>query len=696
MMKEVDRMPFVQKLPEWNKVGVEPPKPLKDGGWAANQKPPADYFNWQWNLVYLALKELQDNGYTKKEVEQVASALVNAVQANLNNHINNQNNPHNVTKSQVGLGNVDNVKQATKTEFDAHNNDTVRHVTQADKDKWNAMLPAANYTAADVLNKIKTVDGSGSGLDADTLDGKDSSAFAQSAFSNVKVGSTNVAADSPNDTLELVAGSNVTLTPDATNDKVTISANVPVSSVNGKTGAVSLTASDVGAETPSGAQAKVDAVKALAQMAKLTQDTGEAQVIDNVDLNTITQTGFYFKKTAVNQPVTNWCYLIVIRYSSARILQYAFTDNSNAVFFRQFQDTNWLPWKQISTTDGNVASATKLQTARTISLSGDASGSASFDGSANASIGVTLANTGVTAGTYPKVTVDAKGRVTAGQALSASDIPNLDWSKITSGKPTTLSGYGITDAVKKSGDTINGNLSVSNANANLTVSGSGNPGIELRSSSGGTPFIDFSNDGSTDYDARVILTGDDVLDIQGVGSSGFKVNGQTVWNAGNDGAGSGLDADTVDGKNFSDIQADAQSRANTAESNAKAYTDQQLAAHSADNVKHITAAERTAWNNAEQNAKAYTDSAPETMQRNIGNFNVYKSGKDSNGIFTTVDYKRPDGTLYARSVLSGGTSPQYTTRTITYYDTNGTTVIRTDVYALTYDANGDLISEVKQ
>lgn len=46
----------------------------------------------------------------------------------------------------------------------------------------------------------------------------------QNAFSNVKVGSTTVAADGKTDTLELVAGSNVTLTPDATNDKVTISA----------------------------------------------------------------------------------------------------------------------------------------------------------------------------------------------------------------------------------------------------------------------------------------------------------------------------------------------------------------------------------------------------------------------------------------------------------------------------------------
>lgn len=49
----------------------------------------------------------------------------------------------------------------------------------------------------------------------------------QNAFSNVKVGSTTVAADSKTDTLELVAGSNVTLTPDATNDKVTIAATVP-------------------------------------------------------------------------------------------------------------------------------------------------------------------------------------------------------------------------------------------------------------------------------------------------------------------------------------------------------------------------------------------------------------------------------------------------------------------------------------
>lgn len=46
----------------------------------------------------------------------------------------------------------------------------------------------------------------------------------QNAFSNVKVGNTTIAADTKTDTLELVASSNITLTPDATNDKITIAA----------------------------------------------------------------------------------------------------------------------------------------------------------------------------------------------------------------------------------------------------------------------------------------------------------------------------------------------------------------------------------------------------------------------------------------------------------------------------------------
>ena len=46
----------------------------------------------------------------------------------------------------------------------------------------------------------------------------------QNAFSNILVGSTTIAADTKTDTLTFVAGTNVTLTPDAANDKLTIAA----------------------------------------------------------------------------------------------------------------------------------------------------------------------------------------------------------------------------------------------------------------------------------------------------------------------------------------------------------------------------------------------------------------------------------------------------------------------------------------
>lgn len=49
----------------------------------------------------------------------------------------------------------------------------------------------------------------------------------QNAFSNVKVGDSTIAADSKTDTLTLVAGDNVTITPDTTNDKVTIASSHP-------------------------------------------------------------------------------------------------------------------------------------------------------------------------------------------------------------------------------------------------------------------------------------------------------------------------------------------------------------------------------------------------------------------------------------------------------------------------------------
>lgn len=70
-------------------------------------------------------------------------------------------------------------------------------------------------------------------------------------------------------------------------------------------------------------------------------------------------------------------------------------------------------------------------------------------GALTSDVTLSLGTSGVVAGTYTKVMVDVYGRVTSGTSLSATDIPSLDWSKITTGKPTTLAGYGITDAYSK-------------------------------------------------------------------------------------------------------------------------------------------------------------------------------------------------------------------------------------------------------
>ncbi|BEQ12904.1 putative tail fiber protein [Pseudomonas phage Ep4] len=64
-----------------------------------------------------------------------------------------------------------------------------------------------------------------------------------------------------------------------------------------------------------------------------------------------------------------------------------------------------------------VGSAQQLSTPRTLSYTGDATGSSSFDGSGNIETTLTLATSGITPGTYARVTVDSKGRATNGATV---------------------------------------------------------------------------------------------------------------------------------------------------------------------------------------------------------------------------------------------------------------------------------------
>ena len=124
---------------------------------------------------------------------------------------------------------------------------------------------------------------------------------------------------------------------------------------------------------------------------------------------------------------------------------------------------------------------------QTITLTGDVTGTG------NGSFAATLKDTGPGVGTYRSVTIDVKGRVTAGT------------------NPTTLSGYGITDAAALSGAIFTGNISATN------LSGS-NTGDET-SSSIKTKLDITTLSGSNTGDQTITLTGD----ATGEGSSSINV-----------------------------------------------------------------------------------------------------------------------------------------------------------------------------
>lgn len=116
----------------------------------------------------------------------------------------------------------------------------------------------------------------------------------------------------------------------------------------------------------------------------------------------------------------------------------------------------------INPTGGTADQAAKLSTPRNFSATGDATAPAvQFDGTQNVELVLTLANiAALTPGTYTKVTVDAKGRVTAGQTIEVADLPNIPNTKVT----------GLGTAATVNTGTAQGNVPVVQADGKLLAS----------------------------------------------------------------------------------------------------------------------------------------------------------------------------------------------------------------------------------
>lgn len=216
--------------------------------------------------------------------------------------------------------------------------------------------------------------------------------------------------------------------------------------------------------------------------------------------------------------------------------------------------------------NGNTITATKGITALTshqaiysLTLQGNGTTIGTFNPkSANATINITAANIGAAAASHTH-TLSALSDLKAGWSTLLKEDPKAyvtrwpAFSEVTS-KPTTLAGYGITDAYTKtdadsrfvnvSGDTMTGSLNFANniwnnvgddaAIGDHNVAGH----IGIKALNSANPGISFYNNSTTNV-GKLTVNG-----------TTLQWNTSTIWHAGNDGSGSGLDADLLDGLHY--------------------------------------------------------------------------------------------------------------------------------------------------
>lgn len=303
----------------------------------------------------------------------------------ISTHTARTDNPHAVTKTQVGLSEVDNTSDATK---------------------WAAAATLTNKTLDSITNKI----------------GADHVHYKVKAVGN------------------LVAGDVVKITgynsgEDAVEvNKVTGTSDVAVGVVEeaiavGTFGAVTNTGIVEGLNTSAWTFGTIlysngtggftstkptnGSYQACAIVLRSNSNTGALLVefTEPVAIASTTQSGY----VQLNNTLTSTSTTQALTAAQGKVLQ----DGKATVGQTMYIGTSAVA---INRTSGSITltgtsidgSAATLATGRTIGMTGDVTWtSASFNGSGNVTGTATLANSGVTAGTYGSVTVDAKGRVTA-------------------------------------------------------------------------------------------------------------------------------------------------------------------------------------------------------------------------------------------------------------------------------------------
>src|SRR5690606_33904339 len=107
--------------------GKKPPSSKRTEGWKPGDRVPASWLNWFWFSTVNSLREIAQAFVSHREStsgvhgvpEGKTIATARYVDGRLDAHIADKNNPHGVTKAQVGLGSVENYGVAAQAEAEA-------------------------------------------------------------------------------------------------------------------------------------------------------------------------------------------------------------------------------------------------------------------------------------------------------------------------------------------------------------------------------------------------------------------------------------------------------------------------------------------------------------------------------------------------------------------------------------------------
>lgn len=323
------------------------------------------------------------NDWSGKETTAGAQAKVNA-------HSLLTTNPHNVTKSQVGLGNVDNIQQATKSEFNTHAADTALHVTSAKQAAWDAKeTPAGAQAKADAAvasakgytdtEVAKLVDSS-----PETMNTLNELAKALGDDPNFATTMSNeIGTKLPTTTFDAHAGDATHITAVERTSWNSKAAGTHTHAIADTTGLqVALDDRYTKAAANTLYDAKANKTVTLSGGTGITASIGDLSAnrtisIDSTVARKDTRSDGYHWFRRSSTPGVPVLYLT--QQSSGDIVQFLQGAGDGTLRSAIANDGQFT---------GNAYTASKWQTARTLSLTGDASGSVAFDGSANMSLDI--------------------------------------------------------------------------------------------------------------------------------------------------------------------------------------------------------------------------------------------------------------------------------------------------------------------